>query len=96
MSIIHLLCFYFLSTAFFFCSLLCLQTDKGTLESQRLGIKIKEIVGEAPLFIYCSPYLRAKQTLKGVVESLGSNHIVGAREEPRITGEWMVNGCMGG
>lgn len=30
--------------------------------------------------------MRAKQTLKGLVEALGSNHIVGAREEPRITG----------
>ena len=40
----------------------------------------------APLFIYCSPYARAKQTLKGIVESLESNPIVGAREEPRITG----------
>ena len=40
----------------------------------------------APLFFYVSPYQRAKHTLKGIAESLTSNHIVGAREEPRLTG----------
>ena len=49
---------------------------------------VKNIVGEgAPLFIYCSPYMRTKQTLHGMMKGLeGSCSIIGAREEPQLTG----------
>lgn len=43
------------------------------------------IVGDAPLYIYCSPYTRTKQTLARIVECLDGNTIVGVREEPRLT-----------
>lgn len=66
-------------------------TTVGVKQSQHLGQRIKEIVGESPLFMYCSPYIRAKQTLKGIVEALKSNYIVGAREEPRITEQQFGN-----
>lgn len=43
------------------------------------------MVGDAPLYIYCSPYMRTKQTLARIVECLDGNTIVGVREEPRLT-----------
>mmetsp|Transcript_28233 Transcript_28233/g.52599 ORF Transcript_28233/g.52599 Transcript_28233/m.52599 type:complete len:273 (+) Transcript_28233:126-944(+) len=66
-------------------------TPKGVEQSRALGVTLKEIIGESPLFIYCSPYMRARQTLKGMVESFETNHIVGAREEPRITEQQFGN-----
>jgi len=36
-------------------------TKKGFGDSQRAGEKIKEYIGDKPLFIYTSPYLRTKQ-----------------------------------
>lgn len=36
-------------------------TKKGFGDGQRAGEKIKEHIGDKPLFIYTSPYLRTKQ-----------------------------------
>lgn len=36
-------------------------TKKGFGDGQRAGEKIKEYIGDKPLFIYTSPYLRTKQ-----------------------------------
>ncbi|CAM9658412.1 unnamed protein product, partial [Hapterophycus canaliculatus] len=35
-------------------------TKKGFGDGQRAGEKIKEYIGDKPLFIYTSPYLRTK------------------------------------
>ena len=40
----------------------------------------------APLSFYCSPYLRTKQTLHGLLKALGENPVEGVREEPQLTG----------
>lgn len=60
-------------------------------------------MGDAPLYIYCSPYTRTKQTLARIVECLDGNTIVGVREEPRLTEQvwgflyvcWVVLVCVG-
>lgn len=40
-------------------------TKKGFGDGQRAGTRIKEIIGDKPLFIYTSPYLRTKQVRRG-------------------------------
>lgn len=60
-------------------------TKKGHQDGHIAGLRIKELVGEKPLYIYCSPYMRTKQTLARIVECLEGNTIVGVREEPRLT-----------
>ncbi|CAM9937067.1 unnamed protein product [Scytosiphon promiscuus] len=66
-------------------------TKKGFGDGQRAGEKIKEYIGDKPLFIYTSPYLRTKQTLAGMVEAFDTNYIVGVREEPRLTEQQFGN-----
>lgn len=66
-------------------------TKKGFKDGQRAGEKIKEYIGDKPLFIYTSPYLRTKQTLAGMVEAFDTNYIVGVREEPRLTEQQFGN-----
>ncbi|CAN0424845.1 unnamed protein product, partial [Ectocarpus sp. 8 AP-2014] len=66
-------------------------TKKGFGEGQKAGEKIKEYIGDKPLFIYTSPYLRTKQTLAGMVEAFDTNYIVGVREEPRLTEQQFGN-----
>jgi broad specificity phosphatase PhoE len=77
-------------------------TPEGINQSRELGKKLRGIVGKGlgsdpqpfltgflsigPLFVYCSPYVRTKQTLKYVMESFTDSEIVGVREEPRISG----------
>ena len=52
---------------------------------------IKELIGNEPISIYCSPYIRTKQTLHGIISQLEGNQIVNAREEPRLTGTYSLN-----
>lgn len=75
-------------------------TDQGIDEARNLGLTLKSIVGDGmssvylititveigPILIYCSPYVRTKQTLKYIMESFPTNRIVAVREEPRISG----------
>lgn len=61
-------------------------TDLGYEQSVNAGKSIKELIGDEPISIYCSPYIRTKQTLHGIMSQLDRNHIVNAREEPRLTG----------
>jgi broad specificity phosphatase PhoE len=63
----------------------------GREQALELGHKLKSIVGDDPLYFYCSPYLRTKQTLALAMRSLGDNPIVGAREEPRLTEQQFGN-----
>lgn len=36
-------------------------SPKGHEQARELGKKLKEIIGDEPLYIYTSPYLRTKQ-----------------------------------
>mmetsp|Transcript_7408 Transcript_7408/g.11011 ORF Transcript_7408/g.11011 Transcript_7408/m.11011 type:complete len:279 (+) Transcript_7408:105-941(+) len=66
-------------------------TEKGIEQSRALGVTLKERIGDSPVFVYCSPYMRTKQTLKYIMESFTDSPIVGAREEPRITEQQFGN-----
>lgn len=66
-------------------------TERGVEQSRQLGVAVKEIVGTSPLFIYCSPYKRTRDTLKHMMHALEDNQIIGAREEPRITEQQFGN-----
>ena len=66
-------------------------TRRGHADALEAGLKVKEIVGDCPVYIYTSPYLRTKQTLSGIVSCLDTNEIVGVREEPRLTEQQFGN-----
>ena len=63
-------------------------TADGHQTSVEVGKSILSIIGskDVPIFFYCSPYLRTKQTLSGILKALNDNPIVGIREEPQLTG----------
>ena len=65
-------------------------TEKGYSQAKEAGRKIKKIVGDAPLYLYCSPYLRTKQTLHAMNFGECSN-IIGAKEEPQLTEQQFGN-----
>lgn len=44
-----------------------------------------------PVLIYCSPYVRSKQTLKYMMMNMEANEIVDAREEPRMAEQQFGN-----
>jgi broad specificity phosphatase PhoE len=67
-------------------------TNKGREQSKECGQRIKEIVKDEPLAIYCSPYLRTKQTLAHIMEcELRDNPLMLTREEPRVTEQQFGN-----
>lgn len=66
-------------------------TEKGIAQARDAGAKIKELIGDKPIAIYCSPYLRTKQTLAEIMNSIGNNHLISAREEPRLTEQQFGN-----
>lgn len=66
-------------------------TENGKAQSREAGKKIKAIIGDEPVVVFCSPYLRTKQTLKGIMTELESNPLISAREEPRVTEQQFGN-----
>lgn len=68
-------------------------TNKGREQSKECGLQIKEIIKNEPLSIYCSPYLRTKQTLAHLMEGSGlkENPLMLIREEPRVTEQQFGN-----
>jgi broad specificity phosphatase PhoE len=66
-------------------------TPHGHDQSKNAGKSIKTLIEDDPLSIYCSPYLRTKQTLLGIMSELESNPVISAREEPRLTGIYQCN-----
>ena len=66
-------------------------TEKGKLQARQVGIDIKKIVNDEPVAVYCSPYLRTKETLNEIMKALDDNPLVIAREEPRLTEQQFGN-----
>jgi broad specificity phosphatase PhoE len=66
-------------------------TEKGEQQSREAGYRIKEIVGDDPLSIFCSPYLRTKQTLRHIMPALDDNLLINLREDPRLTEQQFGN-----
>lgn len=66
-------------------------TEKGKLQARKVGIDIKELIKDEPIAVYCSPYLRTKQTLFEMMKALKDNPLIIAREEPRLTEQQFGN-----
>ncbi len=66
-------------------------TEVGHNQAKDMGKKIKELIGNEPIYLYYSPYLRTRQTMVSMMESLQDNPIYGIREEPRITEQQFGN-----
>lgn len=71
-------------------------TDKGRRQSLEVGQKIRKILleedkGKSNIFFYVSPYRRTKQTLEGITSRLPRSHVLGIREEPRISEQQFGN-----
>ena len=66
-------------------------TIKGNEQAVEAGKKVKNIIQDESIAVYCSPYLRTKQTLLGVMTQLQSNPVISAREEPRLTEQQFGN-----
>ena len=61
-------------------------TKKGKEQAQELGSRLRVLIEQEPLLIYCSPYKRTKQTLHYIMRAFPENFIHGCREEPRLAG----------
>ena len=59
-------------------------SERGKAQARDAGLRIKKIVGDAPLAIYVSPYRRTKETLQEVLPVLPNHPILFTREEPRL------------
>jgi broad specificity phosphatase PhoE len=66
-------------------------TAKGEIQAREMGMKIRDIIHNEPIYVYYSPYLRTRQTMVAMMESLKENPIYGVREEPRITEQQFGN-----
>lgn len=50
-------------------------TDKGKKQAQRLGMNLYEELNGKRVTAYCSPLLRAKQTLQEILTCIGANEV---------------------
>jgi len=66
-------------------------TEKGKMQARKVGIDIKKLINDEPIAVYCSPYLRTKQTLFEIMKGLKENPLIIAREEPRLTEQQFGN-----
>ena len=66
-------------------------TTDGYKMAVDLGTQIHQVVRDDPVFIYCSPYQRTKQTLHGIMQTLPKTAVVGLREEPQLTEQQFGN-----
>jgi broad specificity phosphatase PhoE len=58
-------------------------TPEGIEQARQAGVEIKNIIGSESIYVYLSPYFRARQTYEHIRESIGAN-VVKAIEDPRI------------
>ena len=65
----------------------------GIEQGRALGRRLKVLVGDDPVYLYTSPYLRTKQTLAKVVTGgeFSEKQITGVREEPRLSEQQFGN-----
>jgi broad specificity phosphatase PhoE len=61
-------------------------TKKGKVQAHNLGNRLRRLIKDEPLLVYCSPYKRTKQTLYYIMESFKDSDVYDCREEPRLAG----------
>lgn len=69
-------------------------TAKGEQQAVRAGRELRAMLDEvagARAYFYTSPYTRARQTLERVLEQLEPAHVIGVREEPRVSEQQFGN-----
>ena len=68
-------------------------TDKGKHQAEIAGKTIAKLLTDenAKTFFYVSPYMRTRQTLKGIMSQIPKEKIYGIREEPRIAEQQFGN-----
>ena len=59
-------------------------SPKGRKQAQEAGERIRNIIGNAPVLFYVSPYRRTKQTLQEMQPYMNSSNVLFTREEPRL------------
>jgi len=64
---------------------------RGLQQAWDAGLRIKNIVKDEPAYIYHSPYQRAVQTCRQLIQALDYEQIQGLREEPRIAEQQFGN-----
>lgn len=68
-------------------------TDRGRMQAQEAGKRLKELVGEESLYFYVSPFWRARSTFEGVAAAFPKGQFVYS-EEPRLREqEWGYLRC---
>ena len=63
----------------------------GVQQATQAGQRIKDVIGDESVFVYVSPYLRTRQTLEYLRQSLDPKQVAGVREEPRISEQQFGN-----
>ena len=58
-------------------------TENGIQQAINAGKEIKKIINDEPLNVYVSPYMRTKETWKGIKKGLNRNNII-LEFDPRI------------
>ncbi|KAJ9460661.1 Phosphoglycerate mutase-like protein AT74H [Diplonema papillatum] len=66
-------------------------TKTGKDRAVALGARVRQLVGNDPVFFYVSPFVRTQQTYKGVRRGMGDANIIGALEDPRISEQQFGN-----
>ncbi|XP_074577182.1 phosphoglycerate mutase-like protein AT74H isoform X2 [Curcuma longa] len=64
-------------------------TAKGWREAEACGLRIRDLIAgddaeDWKIYFYVSPYLRARETLRGLAKAFEFSRIAGVREEPRL------------
>lgn len=58
-------------------------TEKGILQAQEAGKKLKELVGDETVYFYVSPFWRTRSTFENIVRNFPRQQF-GYNEEPRL------------
>ena len=67
-------------------------TSEGKHQAVQAGSTIAKLIGkQGNTFFYVSPYMRTRQTLKGIMTQIPRTQIHGLREEPRIAEQQFGN-----
>lgn len=66
-------------------------TEKGKEQARIAGGKLKSLVGNQPVMVFVSPYLRTRQTFEEIETALDPDQIVKVRQEPRLVEQQFGN-----
>jgi broad specificity phosphatase PhoE len=51
-------------------------TDRGRLQAQEAGVKLKELIGDESCGVYMSPYARSRQTSHEIIKGLSKEQVI--------------------